>query len=80
MGIYSVYPAVYFFGAPKEVKAQVNFMSTGADLAGTVLLGYPDVHVTEESPVWFLHRLPDRNPHADLCQIPFHTESLPLQP
>ncbi len=45
MGIYSVYPAVYFFGAPKEVKAQVNFMPTGADLAGTVLLGYPDVHV-----------------------------------
>lgn len=45
MGIYSVYPAVYFFGIPKEVKAQVNFMSTGADLAGTVLLGYPDTHV-----------------------------------
>ena len=45
MGIYSVYPAVYFFGEPTEVKAQVNFMSTGADLAGTVLLGYPDTHV-----------------------------------
>ena len=45
MGIYSVYPAVYFFGEPTEVKAQVNFMSTGADLAGTVLLGYSDTHV-----------------------------------
>ncbi len=45
MGIYSVYPAVFFFGEPLEVKAQVNFMSTGADLAGTVLLGYPDTHV-----------------------------------
>ena len=45
MVIYRVYPAVYFFGEPLEVKAQVNFMPTGADLAGTVLLGYPDTHV-----------------------------------
>ena len=45
MGIYCVYPAVFFFGVPHEVKAQAVFIRTGADLAGTALLGYPDKHV-----------------------------------
>lgn len=42
MGIYSVYPAVYLFGEPLTVDAHAVFMRTGADGAGSALLGYED--------------------------------------
>lgn len=42
MGVYSIYPAVYFFGEPLTVDAHAIFMNTGADGAGAALLGYND--------------------------------------
>ena len=42
MGVYSIYPAVYFFGEPLTVDAHAIFMNTGADGAGAALLGYQD--------------------------------------
>ena len=37
MGIYLVYPALYWFGVPNKILADVSMMSTGADACGTVL-------------------------------------------
>ena len=37
MGIYLVYPALYWFGVPNKIQADVSMMSTGADACGTVL-------------------------------------------
>ncbi|MEA5117430.1 MAG: Gfo/Idh/MocA family oxidoreductase, partial [Propionicimonas sp.] len=45
MGIYCVYPAVYFFGLPTRVNADAVFLSTGADVSGSALLGYGDLQV-----------------------------------
>ena len=37
MGIYLVYPALYWFGVPNKISAQATMMSTGCDACGTVL-------------------------------------------
>ena len=37
MGIYLVYPALYWFGVPNRIQADISLMSTGADACGTVL-------------------------------------------
>ncbi len=45
LGVYCVYPALYFFGEPTAVTATAHFMRTGADAAGAALLSYPDKQV-----------------------------------
>ncbi len=45
LGVYCVYPAVFFFGEPTAVSATATFLSTGADGAGSALLSYPDKQV-----------------------------------
>lgn len=55
MGIYLVYPALYWFGVPNKISAQASMMSTGADACGTVMFDcdplekngvFQNVHVT----------------------------------
>jgi len=46
LGIYCAYPAVDFFGEPREINAAMHMLSTGADGAGSAILKYPDKIVT----------------------------------
>jgi len=43
LGIYCLYPAIYWFGKPLEVKAGGVMLESGADGEGTVLLKYADM-------------------------------------
>ncbi|MEK0317677.1 Gfo/Idh/MocA family protein [Cohnella sp. 56] len=43
LGIYCLYPAIYWFGAPLEVKASGIMLESGADGEGSVLLRYADM-------------------------------------
>ncbi|MBQ5841459.1 MAG: Gfo/Idh/MocA family oxidoreductase, partial [Clostridia bacterium] len=45
LGVYCVYPALYLFGEPQEVRATATFLRTGADGEGSALLVYPDKQV-----------------------------------
>ena len=36
MGIYLVYPAIYWFGVPSKIAADASILRTGADACGTV--------------------------------------------
>ena len=42
LGVYCVYPAVNWFGAPEEVRAFASFLPTGADESCAAVLRYPD--------------------------------------
>ena len=46
LGIYCVYPAVDYFGMPKEISALSYFLESGADGCGSAALRYDDKHVT----------------------------------
>lgn len=46
LGIYCVYPALYFFGLPQSVSADAIFLDSGADAAGVLTLKYPNRLVT----------------------------------
>lgn len=46
LGIYCVYPALYFFGLPQHVSADAVALDSGADAAGVLTLKYPDKLVT----------------------------------
>lgn len=46
MGIYLVYPALYWFGVPDRVLADVTMLRTGADACGTVLFNSDGIHQT----------------------------------
>jgi len=46
LGIYCAYPAVDFFGMPKQLSATMHMLHTGADGAGTATLQYPEKIVT----------------------------------
>ncbi|CAI6053673.1 Gfo/Idh/MocA family protein [Cohnella sp. JJ-181] len=43
LGVYCLYPAIYWFGKPLEVKASGLVLESGADGEGTVLLRYADM-------------------------------------
>ena len=45
LGVYCVYPALYFFGEPDTVAAGAHFLPTGADGNGSALFTYPDKQV-----------------------------------
>lgn len=45
LGIYCVYPALYFFGMPDGITARATTLSTGADASTVALLHYPDKQV-----------------------------------
>jgi len=45
LGIYCLYPFVQLLGSPQAVHACADFLDSGVDAAGTVLLKYPDFHV-----------------------------------
>ncbi len=42
LGIYCLYPAIMLFGVPDSVEAHANFLESGADSSGCVLLHYTD--------------------------------------
>ncbi len=42
IGVYCVYATLDFFGEPKSVKAQANFLYNGADGLGNAILNYGD--------------------------------------
>ena len=46
LGVYCLYPFVQIFGLPKEVHAFADLLESGVDAAGTVILKYPDFHVS----------------------------------
>lgn len=47
MGIYLVYPAIYWFGVPSKIAADAAILRTGADACGTVLFhSAGNVHIT----------------------------------
>lgn len=43
LGCYCIYPAVYFFGKPKNIFASATFLSNGVDGSGAAILEYPDM-------------------------------------
>ncbi|GIN62775.1 putative oxidoreductase YulF [Robertmurraya siralis] len=45
IGIYCLYPAVYLFGKPNEVKASGFLLESGVDAEGSLLLQYDDKDV-----------------------------------
>lgn len=45
LGVYCVYPAVYWFGEPKDVYSYCRFLNTGADGEGGAILHYNDLNV-----------------------------------
>ena len=45
LGCYCIYPAVYFFGKPKNIFASAGFLSNGVDGNGAAILEYPDIQV-----------------------------------
>lgn len=46
LGVYCVYPALYFFGKPQEIDAKALFLRTGADGTGAAFLSYEDKLIT----------------------------------
>lgn len=42
LGVYCVYPALYFFGKPEHMTATANLLSSGADGSGIVAMQYAD--------------------------------------
>ena len=42
LGVYCVYPALYFFGEPESVSIDVRMLESGVDGAGVVNFRYPD--------------------------------------
>ena len=47
MGIYLIYPAIYWFGVPEKIMADASILRTGADACGTVLFhSAGNVHIT----------------------------------
>lgn len=46
LGVYCVYPAVYFWGVPKSISAKSSFLSSGVDGTGSAVLDYGDKLVT----------------------------------
>lgn len=46
LGVYCVYPAVYFFGVPNNISASSSFLSSGVDGTGSAVLDYGDKLVT----------------------------------
>ena len=46
LGVYCVYPAVFFFGMPDSIKASSVLMPTGVDGVGSVVMTYHDKIVT----------------------------------
>lgn len=46
LGIYCVYLALELFGKPERVRIDSQFLSSGADATGDVLLAYPGCHVS----------------------------------
>lgn len=42
LGVYCVYPALYFFGKPDAFQVSINRMKSGADGSGVITLQYPD--------------------------------------
>lgn len=45
LGCYCIYPAVYFFGKPKNIFASAGFLSNGIDGNGAAILEYPGMQV-----------------------------------
>lgn len=45
LGVYVVYPALYFFGRPREIVTRARLLSSGADISFTSLFVYDDKHV-----------------------------------
>ncbi len=45
LGIYCVYPAIDFFGEPKEIINRATFLKTGADSVNNAVFIYPDKQV-----------------------------------
>ncbi len=45
LGIYCIYPAVCWFGEPKDVYSYCRFLNTGADGEGGAILHYNDLNV-----------------------------------
>lgn len=46
LGVYCVYPAVYFLGVPKNISAKSAFLSSGVDGTGSAVFDYGDKLVT----------------------------------
>lgn len=46
LGVYCIYPAVYFFGKPEKVLSSSVLLSTGVDGSGSIIMQYPDKLVT----------------------------------
>lgn len=45
IGVYCLYPAVYLFGKPTEIKANGLLLETGVDAEGSLILKYDDKEV-----------------------------------
>jgi len=43
LGVYCIYPLIVLFGAPDKVQASARLLDSGADGAGSLLLGYRDM-------------------------------------
>ena len=43
LGVYCIYPLVVLFGAPDKVQASARLLDSGADGAGSLLLGYGEM-------------------------------------
>lgn len=46
LGVYCLYAFVQLFGSPKVVHAFADLLESGVDAAGTVILKYPEFHVS----------------------------------
>ncbi len=42
LGVYCIYPALYYFGEPKSYSVSASIMDTGADSLGTITLKYDE--------------------------------------
>ena len=42
LGIYCIYPALYYWGMPQQIDARAVFLPSGADGSGCALFTYPD--------------------------------------
>jgi predicted dehydrogenase len=43
IGIYCLFPLVYYFGVPKEIRANATMLGSGIDGNGSILLKYEDM-------------------------------------
>ncbi len=46
LGVYCLYPFIQLFDSPIEIHAYADLLDSGVDAAGTVILKYPEFHVT----------------------------------